>query len=449
MQARIIVDPIPFITVLTCQVRHTVNQHIEAEVCGYVQDQENDLLYRNWGDTAVSIYEEKENGEKLKLFTGMLRTISMEEESDVRKLSFSAVSFTALLDQKRKTCAFQDRDQTIYGIAAFVAGRNKRASYIFQGDKTKKPKGLLVQYKETDWEFLIRLASCANTCMIADCTNNNACFYFGLPQKDEELTLKPVSFHVRKSMDTPGVMDFYISSGEYAQLCTPVKFQGKSLLIMESISTWEKGELIHQYRMREKSGFAVDLHRNTAIAGVSMRGNVTDVKEDKVKVKIEGTCKGIDEKPMWFDYATVYSSQGSAGWYCMPEPGDQVRVYFPDECEEHGFVISAVHMGDQRGWNLNPEEKFIRTVDDKEVRLSPEEITITNHKGMSIVINDKKGISIKSNGNIQVQSGEAVHLHSGERISVEGKGGVFLMQNNNMVAVCNGILEKGNKVEHQ
>ena len=32
-----------------------------------------------------------------------------------------------------------------------------------------------------------------------------------------------------------------------------------------------------------------------------------------------------------FPYATVYSTPDGTGWYCMPEIGDAVRLYFPCE----------------------------------------------------------------------------------------------------------------------
>lgn len=133
----------------------------------------------------------------------------------------------------------------------------------------------------------------------------------------------------------------------------------------------------------------------------------------------------------------------------MPEPGDPVRICFPDACEAHAFAVSAVHLENQRGWKLSPKEKFIRTVDDKEIRMTPDRIEITNHKGMSIVINDNSGIEIKSDKNIQISSADGISLNSGEKISMKGEGGVFLKQNRNILAVCDGILEKAAKVEHR
>lgn len=53
-----------------------------------------------------------------------------------------------------------------------------------------------------------------------------------------------------------------------------------------------------------------------------------------------------------FPYATVYSTPDGTGWYCMPEIGDAVRLYFPCEKDADAYVASSVHLqssaGDER-----------------------------------------------------------------------------------------------------
>ena len=68
---------------------------------------------------------------------------------------------------------------------------------------------------------------------------------------------------------------------------------------------------------------------------------------------------------------------------------------------------------------------------------------------MSIELNDKTGILIKSNKDIQIRSSGGINLDGGEDVNIIGKSGVFLKQNQNILAVCDGILEKASKVEHR
>jgi len=463
MQNKIIIKPFQFITLLECEIIREVNQHIKAKVSGYIQDTIDGVLDRDLENEIISIVEEQEGKEPQNLFYGILEAITVEQEGELRKVSFEAISYTSLLDQTRQVRVFQNKDQTYKDVVSFICRENKRTRTLFTENEKKKTEGLLVQYQETDWEFINRIASYLNTVIVADCSNDYSCFYFGLPKRVDMISLSASSYHVKQNIDElekkrslgmtsitkRDVTDYYVNSREYLELCEPVEFQGKRFRVMRAFSKWEKGEMTHEYLLRTEQGFKTAPYYNSLIAGVSMRGEIKKVKEERVKVWIEGTKKGMDEDPRWFDFATVYSSKESAGWYCMPEKGDQVRIYFPDEYEKHAFVISAVHIGEQRGWKLNPEEKFIRTVDDKEILLTPEQIKVTNHKGMSITIDDEKGVSIRSNKDIQIYSGESVNLNSQEGITIEGGGGVFLKQNQNMIMIRDGILEKGNKVEHR
>lgn len=43
----------------------------------------------------------------------------------------------------------------------------------------------------------------------------------------------------------------------------------------------------------------------------------------------------------WFEYSTAYSSSDQSGWYCMPEVGDTVRVFFPSGNEGQAFAASS------------------------------------------------------------------------------------------------------------
>lgn len=63
-----------------------------------------------------------------------------------------------------------------------------------------------------------------------------------------------------------------------------------------------------------------------------------------MKIKLEIDQDSTASGAMWFPYSTVYSSPDGSGWYVMPEAGDQIRLYFPDEREQHAFAASSVDL---------------------------------------------------------------------------------------------------------
>ena len=133
----------------------------------------------------------------------------------------------------------------------------------------------------------------------------------------------------------------------------------------------------------------------------------------------------------------------------MPEEGDQVRLHFPDHTEEHAYVLNAVHLealGEQR---KKPEEKSFRTKYDKEIRLTPDRILITNHKGMEIELDDEKGISIKSSRDIRVVSEDGIELESGKRTQIHARQGILFRENHNSLAIADGIRHTGLTIEYR
>ena len=462
MYEKIKISPVSFVTLLKCEIVKRPNQHIKIKAEGYIDTLE-DMLYTDWKKEEIQVYFIDEKGEKERVFCGMMELWIVEEMGALKKLYFEAVSYTVRLDWKKRVRVFQKQNQRFEEIITFFADSNTKSSCIFTEDLHKKTDSILVQYQETDWEFLIRVASYLNTVIIPDCTNNRACYYLGLPKIEREFLDESSHYRVQENiaewkqkknggLETLGIQDvtdYIVSSDKYMELCTPVEFQGKSLRVAEIRSKWENGEVLHEYRLRTDYGFKTVSYFNPFISGLSMKGRVEDVKEEKVRIKVLDTEGGFDENSHWFDFATVYASGKNALWYCMPEKGDMIRIYFPDSCEKNAFVLSAVHLEQQRGWKLEPEKKFIRTVDDKEIRLEPECIKITNHKGMSIELNDKTGILIKGNKDIQIRSSGGINLDGGEDVNIIGKSGVFLKQNQNILAVCDGILDKASKVEHR
>ena len=132
----------------------------------------------------------------------------------------------------------------------------------------------------------------------------------------------------------------------------------------------------------------------------------------------------------------------------MPELGDRIRLYIPGHQEKEAFVISAVHMDNEHGLRENPDEKCIRTIHQKEIRLTPDKIVLTNHKGLSITLDDNEGITIKSNQKINIISENEVEI-KGARIQIEGQSGVIMMEGPNMLMVRDGIKEQGMHIEHR
>ena len=97
----------------------------------------------------------------------------------------------------------------------------------------------------------------------------------------------------------------------------------------------------------------------------------------------------------------------------MPEEGDSIRLYAPNEHDEQVYVASAVHLplvsGPERS---NPDFKSIMNKQRKEILFTPGTLLMTNNKGMSIELSDQEGIKIVSDKAIIIRSDSSVDITS-------------------------------------
>ena len=99
------------------------------------------------------------------------------------------------------------------------------------------------------------------------------------------------------------------------------------------------------------------------------------------------------------------------------------------------------------GGRDNPKVKFFRNKEGKEIRLSPESITITNNKGTSIELIDNEGIYIKSRGVLSVDAELEIDIESkSSSISVVSKDSIQFNQNRTQVELSDNATTRGSKV---
>ena len=121
----------------------------------------------------------------------------------------------------------------------------------------------------------------------------------------------------------------------------------------------------------------------------------------------------------------------------MPEVGDPVAVYFPTQDEEEAYATGAPRLDNQvTGTNqLNkPDHKIFRTPYGKEIRLTPDAISISSKEGEvfirlsgdeGIQITGSQQVSMSAGGNISLKAGKKITLSADSQLLLEGGGGTF------------------------
>jgi hypothetical protein len=133
----------------------------------------------------------------------------------------------------------------------------------------------------------------------------------------------------------------------------------------------------------------------------------------------------------------------------MPEVNDKVRLYFSNEKEEEGYIISSIHQEVKNGstsFRSNPDNKSISTKYNKQIELTPTSIVMTNNKGMSVILDDNKGIQIVSDKDVLIQSNQKLSIKSQQEVmSVEALEAIELIQGNTKIESKEDVMISGAK----
>ena len=282
---------------------------------------------------------------------------------------------------------------------------------------------MLIQYQETDWKFLKRVAGRTGLYLVPDVQNKGVRYTVGLPSGTKrEMLLDNVNIkqdmgsYMQKSrngmasLQVEDIQELIVTDREIYEIGDYISYQGKDYFIHQIWTTYERGECSHTYFLKTKEAIKTLPLQHDEVTGCSFNATVVGVEKDKVQIEIEqDEWKALDGKK-WFLYSTVYSSGDGTGWYCMPEQGDSVRLYVPAN-EEDSFVLSAVHKPTDSS-RQNPDFKSLKTKYGKEIRFTPDSILMTNNQGMIVEMNDNEGITISSDKDIVIKAQDNLTISS-------------------------------------
>lgn len=446
-EERIVVHPFEEFKVEKYQGFQQINEHATVKISGQIPFEKKEEYMQNSGrELWVQVAAVTSKSTETILMNGVVEKMEMQIKGKTCRMKLKIASGTVLMDCEKKTRSFQNTD-FLYSDLLNVCNRQyEAAASIMTVAKGKNTDQFIMQYRETDWNFIKRLASMNHTVVVADCRIYGEKYYFGLPKMENTISSNAVEYSACCDMEeywqkkeggmkvTPLDTTSYVwESREIYHLGECGVVDGCQQFIWKIETKMKGSELYHTYYMRPKSGFQVPLRYNTSVSGASLLALVRGVKGEKVQMEILEDENKQGAGAYWFPYATVYSTQDGTGWYCMPEIGDKIRLYFPTEKEQDAYVASAYHEGGAGLRNM-PEKKFWRNKEGKEIQLAPGKILLTNNNGTYIELSDENGVEIVSTGTVTLSAGEMLSISSrNSTIELNALNRVKLKQGNTMM----------------
>lgn len=452
-EQNILIKPFEFTNLLSIDAKLEANEHGILNASMYIQKEKaEEYLEMALKDTWVDVVLLEENKEEITLFLGLLTNLEIYFENELCKMDIELKTGSYLMDLNIHTRTFQTSGILYKNLLETCKSEYENSNFIMTVGKDTSINKFVLQYKETDWSFIKRLASHFESVLFPDYKVGGARYYFGIPTYSEEREFTEKTYSISKDFKEYGEktgsglkgvseqdFTYYIfKSREVYRLADIFKVMGNTLYICKIETIFDGSELYHTYYMKKENGFKMPKDYSESLLGASLEANITNVTSDVVQISIPEDENKDKCGSRWFPYSTVYSTPDGTGWYSMPEIGDSVRLYMPTEDEAEAYVISSTHLqvseesknpdiGDNR--RSNPDFKSIMNKQGKEVLFTPNSLIITNNKGMSVEIVDDEGITIISNKDITLKAEQNIMIASAtENIDIIAPKGINIIQ---------------------
>lgn len=432
-------EPFEIERVLDVNMAQTINEHGQLYVKAMLpaDTKEADVIgIRETMNIALTC-------DKQVIFQGLAQDVIISKIDYTYFIEVHVISYSYLLDISYNSCSFQDKNMPYADLITDVISKYTGADFIDTASKGATIDHFIMQYLETDWQFLCRMASHFNAGLICDVRFDSPKFFFGLPEQDY-IDVENVNYCVRKDLKkyrylqengVKGIQEddficYDIKCNQALQVGDRINF-GNTQQQVESVSYHVDGDLIiSNCCLTTKEGLCQPYTPHNPVSGCSFIGEVIDVENDRVKVHLNVDSSQDVATAKWFPYATVYSSEDGAGWYAMPCVGDTVRIHFPDGDDDHAYAANSVHepsdppvpgniavpypTGSLRD---DPAIKSIRHPSGKEITLTEDGVYITDGIG-SIITMTEDGVLIKSEYDIEFNSEQDINIYAKENIQM-------------------------------
>ena len=399
-----------------------------------------------------------------------------------------AFSNSVLFDRKneKKYRVFQDRNLMFSDIIDEINKdyADKKLEIKYSDIAKKQIGSLIVQFDETDWEFLVRLASQLKTGMfvieqgiilfgiveMGEIKKENKYFSdYSLIRDYKNLYYKVQSNKVINLGDTVSISENAVENegndkdssgnkGNFSVLKTRI-FLKDFILKSEFLAT-------------DMSSYHIFRKYNEKIKGCRIEANVERVFEDggiaKMEVRFaEGLKKIVQErsneesndkayddygiKRFPLSYQTFYS-QTNTGFFCTPEVNDTVEVYFPNEDEQFAKVSWAINNKGNGRFSDYTKRNFQVNQSDFNFSLNLNTFEVKTAEKYSVeslnIVENADNFVNKANQNMIVASNNYLGIESigdadfyGSKINIIGKEKEITME-----SLSSDVRIKGKKI---
>ncbi|MCI9601525.1 MAG: hypothetical protein HFI17_13635 [Lachnospiraceae bacterium] len=363
------------------------------------------------------------------LFSGIITKLTVTGTENTGMVEVTAHTRSILMDQKKRSRSFQNTAMTYRELAGKIL-KEYPDSDIFLAIPDVPLGSIAIQYEETDWQFLRRMFSLLKAPLTSLSSSESIRLYAGVPTLQwGTWTSERVGFRkelgeyyywqqLGESCKDDQFLILEEETEEIAALFEQAEEKSQRLTVREHGFRLEHGRIRGTCGLQKAGGILARAEYPMHLTGAALEGTVLEVSGIRIRIHLKIDDGTDSEDVYWFPFSTLSASQDGSGWYYMPEPGDQVRVYFPTKHTKDAVAISAVSAYDGKSSSApdrmgDSSTKYLSNPSGQELRMGKDGITLACRGGAaSVVIGNGGDISLYAADTLMIQASNNVELSS-------------------------------------
>ena len=245
---------LPIQVLMALEITHQLNDHGRLYFRVLISEEEQRNFLRNdYFNETVFVYDARGKTPRL-LFCGKIESVECEKEGQVLFADIWVMSYTIALDRGKRSRSFQNPSMTFEKVVRQVIdGLSARYRWNVRDRATNQA---YFQYLESDWEFLVRLASRFNCPLQVNCATNVSDFHFGVRRGREQV------LNEAEIVESGFSRDYYTNGGyvaghdrgdyrylkvrhlEFWEIGDFVQFQSQRFTVCGRVIRFEEGRLV-------------------------------------------------------------------------------------------------------------------------------------------------------------------------------------------------------------
>lgn len=415
-------------TIYELFIRKTFNQHAELRVSALVNESDASKIgLQEIVDDKIEVYTE-DDGNKSWLFKGRLKDVKVSISGGLYILTADFLSESSVLDREEKSRSFQDTSLAYSDIVAKIMDDYPEKSFELTAE-TVTIDGPLIQYKETDWQFIKRLASLQEDVLVPNVILDEVVFSFGYPSGGAKTLPNDISYSSGKDIAAfytdveseykPGLICneyayYEVETYDELTIGDQVTFHGNELYVGAVIIELKDGILVYRSKLVRYMTLRQNPIRNEKIQGISLEGTVLELQNQEIKLHLAIDQEQEQDTAYWYPFVPPTTDM----MYLMPQLGTTASLYIPGLKEQNAIITgSARTNGGDCKKTSDPSTRYLGTEYGQEMKLAPGGIYFTaGRNDLILTFDDEKGVKISSHKGMVLEAKDEIVIDSKQKV---------------------------------